>query len=77
MAAVTPLPSNGCKGTLSSGAADIRMKCVKELDEDGNPVFTCSTWRRFRVSCPKINSLCSTRSEAWVAAITVCNQHLY
>lgn len=77
MAAVTPLPGNGCKGTHEDDTADIRLKCKKTEDDDGNPVYNCSTMRYFRVNCSKLNTQCNTLSGAWVAAITVCQQKLF
>jgi hypothetical protein len=77
MAAVTPVTGNGCKGTFADGTANIQLKCLKGSDDQGDPIYTCATWRKFRVSCPKVNRQCSNLSEAWVAAITVCNQRLY
>lgn len=77
MAAVTPLPGTQCVGTHADNTPDLQLKCLKGLDNSGNPIFTCATWRKFRVSCPKINQSCNSLSEAWVAAITVCNQRLF
>lgn len=77
MAAVPPLSGNKCKGTFEDDTPNIQLYCNKGEDQMGDPIYTCATWRKFRVSCPKLNSLCSTRSEAWVAAITVCNQRLF
>lgn len=42
-----------------------------------NTVTTSVTWKLFRVSCPKVNVLCSAQSEAYVAASTVCQQRLF
>lgn len=77
MAAVSPTPSNKCLGTTATGAVDRRLKCVKKLDDDGAPVFTCATMRYFRVSCGKTNSQCNTLSGAFVASSTVCSQKLF
>lgn len=78
MAVVPPLPGNGCIGTNQNTLQPERkLKCLKGYDNQSQPVYTCAAWRRFRVQCPKINQLCNSRSEAWVAAVTVCNQHLY
>jgi len=77
MAAVTPVSANKCKGTFADDTPNIQLYCLKGEDAMAQPIYTCATWRKFRVSCPKLNQLCSTRSEAWVAAITVCNQRLY
>lgn len=77
MAATTPTPSNGCKGTFANGDPDLRLKCVKELDDEGEKVFNCATMRLFRVNCSKINRQCNTISAAYVPAITVCSQRLF
>lgn len=74
---VVPVSGNNCRGKFPNGDPDIRFKCVKKLDNDGAPVFTCSTFRYFRVSCPKLNQQCSSLSGAYVAAVTVCNQKLF
>lgn len=77
MAVVTPVPGNHCTGNLADGTPDIRLKCLKGLDDADQPIYTCATWRKFRVNCPKVNFQCSNLSKAWVAAITVCNQKLF
>lgn len=77
MAAITPLPGNRCVGQFADGTPDVQFKCVRSYDDEGNRVFTCTTRRLFKVSCPKINRLCSARSVAFVAAVTVCNQRLF
>lgn len=86
MAAVTPVSANKCVGNYANAddnlggsvlEPNIQLYCLRGNDAQGDPLYTCATWRKFRVSCPKINQQCSTLSEAWVAAITVCNQHLY
>lgn len=77
MAAVTPVTANKCVGNYADGTPNLNHYCYKGLDQSGNPLYTCATWRKFRVQCPKVNMLCSTRSEAWVAAVTVCNQGLF
>lgn len=75
--AVTPTPANGCLGSTTTGAVDRRLKCLKSVDDDGNPVFTCSQWRLFYVNCPKINVQCNPYSSAYVAARVVCSQRLF
>lgn len=77
MAAVTPLPGNQCIGSDDTGTAIYQLKCVRGQDAQGDDIVTCATWRKFRVQCPKLNQQCSTLSEAYVAAITVCNQRLF
>jgi hypothetical protein len=77
MAAVTPVSANRCVGSFKDGTPNIRLYCQKELDDQGDPVITCATWRKFRVQCPKLNQLCSTQSEAFLPAITVCIQKLF
>lgn len=77
MSAVTPVVANGCKGTYASGAANIKLKCVRSFDDEGVPTFNCATMRLFKVSCSKLNQQCSGLSNAYVAAITVCAQKLF
>jgi len=43
----------------------------------GSEVTTTVTMRLFFANCPKINQLCSSKSNGYVAAITVCNQRLF
>lgn len=76
MAAVTPTSANHCRGNFADGTPNIKLKCVGSFDNDGLPVYNCSTWRFFRVNCAKINQQCSNLSGAWVPAITVCGQKL-
>lgn len=77
MAAVTPVTGNNCRGRFIDGTDNIHLKCKRGVDDLDNPVYTCSTYRLFKVNCPKVNVLCNTTSEAFVAAITVCNQRLF
>lgn len=77
MAAVPPLSGNKCVGQYADGTPNRNLYCLKGYDDQGRKIFTCATWRKFRVNCPVINQLCNSLSEAYVAAITVCNQHLY
>lgn len=77
MAAVTPVTANKCQGTYEDGTPNVNMYCLKGEDDLGEPIYTCATWRKFRVNCPKINYQCSNLSEAWVAAATVCRQRLF
>jgi len=77
MAAVPPLSGNNCRGSFEDGTPNIKVKCVKTLDDQGDKVFACVTWRYFRVTCPKLNQQCSSLSGAYVPAITVCNQKLF
>lgn len=77
MAAVTPLTGNKCVGNYADGTPNIQLYCYKGDDNNGAPIYTCATWRKFRVNCPKVNYQCSNLSEAWVAAVTVCNQRLF
>jgi hypothetical protein len=76
MAAVTPTTANKCKGTFADGLPNLKHYCNKGLDSEGDPIYTCTTWRSFRANCPKSNVQCSSLSEAFVAAVTVCNQRL-
>ncbi len=75
--AIPPQTGNKCVGQFSDGSTDYQLYCFKGNDHQGNPIYTCATWRLFYVSCPKLNQLCSTTSSAYVAAITVCNQQLF
>jgi len=77
MAAVTPITGNKCIGNHEDGTPNLNLYCQKGVDEESEPIYTCATWRKFRVNCPKVNFQCSNLSEAWVAAITVCNQRLF
>ena len=77
MAAVTPVSANKCVGSYADGTPNRQLYCNKGNDSLGDPIYTCATWRMFRVQCPKVNMQCSTLSEAYVAAITVCNQRLF
>lgn len=77
MAAVTPVSGNKCVGTFEDGTENIQLYCLKGADQMGDPIFTCATWRLFKVQCPKVNQQCSSLSDAYVAAITVCNQKLF
>lgn len=77
MAAVTPVSANRCKGTFQDGTPDTQLYCLKGEDQMAQPIYTCATWKLFRVQCPKLNRQCSTLSSAYVAAITVCNQKLF
>lgn len=77
MAAVAPLTGNKCVGSYADGSPYRKLYCLKGNDANGDPIYTCATWRKFRVNCPKVNFLCSNLSEAWVPAITVCNQRLF
>lgn len=77
MAAVTPVSGNKCVGRFADNTPNRQLYCLKGYDDQGDPIYTCATWRKFKVSCPKLNSLCSTLSEAYVAAVVVCRQHLY
>ncbi len=70
-------PANGCLGVDVNGEVDRKFKCLKEIDDVGNKVYTCTTKRLFYVTCPKINQLCSQFSNGYVAAITTCNQRLF
>jgi hypothetical protein len=74
--ATTPTTSNHCIGSNDDGTTNINLYCYKGVDDEGDPIYVCATWRRFKVSCPKVNSMCSSLSEAWLPAITVCNQRL-
>jgi hypothetical protein len=77
MAAVPAITGNKCVGAYEDGSPNRKLYCLKGLDANGDDIYTCATWRKFRVSCPKLNQLCSAQSEAWVAAVTVCNQRLF
>ena len=77
MAAVPPVSGNKCVGSKADGSVNRQFYCLKGFDDEGNRILTCTTWRMFKVNCSKINSLCSNLSQAYVPAITVCNQHLY
>jgi hypothetical protein len=77
MAAVPPITGNRCIGSHVDGTPHRNLLCYKGDDSNGDPILTCASWRKFRVNCPKVNFQCSSRSEAYVAAITVCNQRLF
>ena len=77
MAAVPPLSGNHCVGKHVDGTPNAQLYCLKGYDNESNPIYTCATMKLFKVNCPKLNQLCSSLSSAYVAAVTVCNQHLY
>lgn len=68
---------NHCVGENADGTPNRQLYCLKGYDDQDAPIYTCAKWRKFRVNCPKVNSLCSNLSEAYVAAITCCNQKLF
>jgi hypothetical protein len=74
---IPALPENHCKGVHRDGTPDIQFKCLKSEDEEGNKVYTCTTKKLFKVTCNKVNRQCNSRSQAFVAAVTVCNQRLF
>lgn len=73
----TPLPANKCVGAYSDNTPNIQLYCNKGNDSQGDPIYTCATWRMFKAQCPKVNQNCSGQSQAWVAAVTVCGQGLF
>lgn len=75
--ATLPLPGNKCKGVYASGKPNRKFYCLKNLDSEGDPVYSCAAMRYFKVSCNKINGQCNSISGAWVAAATVCSQNLF
>lgn len=75
--AITPTPANKCVGRYGDGSPNRKLYCFKGNDNNGDPILTCAGWRKFGVNCPKGNLQCNRLSEAWVAAITVCNQRLF
>lgn len=77
MAAIPPVSINKCRGTYADGSVNNKFYCKKGYDDNMDVVYTCATWRKFRVNCPKVNFLCSNQSEAWVAASTVCRLRLF
>ena len=77
MAAVPPISTNHCKGTYADGTPNVNLYCYKGVDDQGDPIYTCATWRKFKVNCSKTNRLCSSLSSAYVAASTVCAQSLW
>jgi hypothetical protein len=77
MAAVVPVSANKCVGSYADNTPNIQLYCLDSLDDQGQPVYTCVTWRKFRANCPKINTQCSAVSEAYVAASVICRQRLF
>lgn len=77
MAAVYPVSGNKCKGSHADATPWVQLYCLKGYDGNYEPIHTCATWRYFRVQCPKVNVMCNSMSGGYVAAITVCRQHLY
>lgn len=59
-----------CKGSNPDNTDGLYCKT-------GANSFNCVTWRLFVAACPGVNQLCSGKSSAYVAAITVCNQNLF
>lgn len=74
---VPAITGNKCVGSYTDGSVLRKHFCKKGTDANGDSIYTCATWRKFRVNCPKINFQCSSRSEAWVAAAVVCRQRLF
>jgi hypothetical protein len=74
---VPAITGNKCVGSYTDGSVLRKHFCKKGTDAQGDEIYTCATWRRFRVNCPKINFQCSSLSEAWVAAAVVCRQRLF
>jgi len=77
MAKVTPVSANRCVGEFENGDPNVQLRCLKGFDINDEPIFTCVTMRLFQVACPKLNQICSTQSQAFVSAITICNQRLF
>ena len=77
MARVYPVSANKCVGELADGTPDLQLYCYEGDDDQGDPVYTCTTMRKFKATCPKVSQNCSNSSEAYVAAITCCNQRLF
>lgn len=77
MAAVLPVTSNKCVGNYADGLPNRNLYCNKGVDDNGDAIYTCATWRMFKANCPKGSLQCSNNSSAWVPAITICNQRLF
>lgn len=76
---LAPLAVNNCIGVRANGTFNRQLRCLRSVDSDGsNALYGCATWKYFRVQCPPTaaNVMCNSLSGAYVAAITVCNQHL-
>lgn len=52
------------------------FRCQKS-GSGSTAVHILVTMRRFFVTCPKVNRLCNKKSNAFVAAATICSQRLY
>jgi hypothetical protein len=74
---VYPISGNNCIGQKGDGSVWRKKKCLKGVDKYGYNYYTCCEWRYFLVSCSKINVQCNPLSGAYVAANTVCRQHLW
>jgi len=76
--ATLPTPANHCQGTYASGEANHQFRCVKSYDDEGLPVYACTTRRLYNAQCLNgINRQCSSNSRAFVASITICIQRLF
>jgi hypothetical protein len=77
---VSPAPTpigNDCQGVNADGSPNIQFKCQVSTDADGTPIFGCVSMQLFFVSCNTTNSLCNSKSSAFLPAITVCTQRLF
>lgn len=77
MSAIPPLSGNKCKGKNEDGTSNVQFYCLKGNDNGGDPIFTCTKWRKFKADCPRGNYQCNAISEAWVAAVTICTQKIF
>ena len=71
MAVVAPTIANGCLGTDIDGELLQYFKCKTD---DGS---SCRTQKFFYVTCANPIITCNSISGGFVAAITVCGQHLF
>lgn len=48
-----------------------------QISYTGGNIYKTVTSRLFYTNCPRVNQLCNSFSNGYVAAVTVCNQRLY
>lgn len=74
---------------VSSGTLDVKTGILSltwtaqpgansaQVSYTGGNIYKTVTSRLFYTNCPRVNQLCNSFSNGYVAAVTVCNQRLY